>query len=73
MLIDGGSTYNFIDQSVVTKLRLQVVRGKTLRWQSTINKLLSAPDVVWGSLYQFKESQYELIFLFFQWLPVKQF
>jgi hypothetical protein len=31
MLIDGGSTHNFIDQSVVTKLGLQVVRGKTFK------------------------------------------
>lgn len=28
VLIDGGSTHNFIDQSVVTKLGLLVVRGK---------------------------------------------
>jgi hypothetical protein len=31
VLIDGGSTHNFIDQSVVTKLGLQVVRGKTFK------------------------------------------
>jgi hypothetical protein len=31
MLIDGGSTHNFIDQSVVTKLGLQVVCGKTFK------------------------------------------
>ena len=31
VLIDGGSTHNFIDQSVVTKLGLQVIRGKTFK------------------------------------------
>jgi len=31
VLIDGGSTHNFIDQFVVTKLGLQVVRGKTFK------------------------------------------
>jgi hypothetical protein len=31
VLIDGGSTHNFIDQSMVTKLGLQVVCGKTFK------------------------------------------
>jgi hypothetical protein len=31
VLIDGGSTYNFIEQFVVTKFGLQVVRGKTIQ------------------------------------------
>ena len=31
VLIDGGSIHNFIDQSVVIKLGLQVVRGKTFK------------------------------------------
>jgi hypothetical protein len=31
VLIDGGSTHNFIDQSVVTKLGLPVVRGRTFK------------------------------------------
>ena len=31
ILIDGGSTHNFVDQSVVTKFGLPVVRDKTLQ------------------------------------------
>ena len=31
MLIDGGNTYNFIEQFVVTKFGLQVVRDKTIQ------------------------------------------
>jgi len=31
VLIDGGSTHNFIDQSTTTKLGLHVIRGKTIQ------------------------------------------
>jgi len=31
VLIDGGNTYNFIEQFVVTKFGLQVVRDKTIQ------------------------------------------
>ena len=31
MLIDGGSTYNFIDQSIVSQFRLQEIRDKTFQ------------------------------------------
>jgi hypothetical protein len=31
VLIDGGSTHNFIDQAIVTKLGLSVIRDKVFR------------------------------------------
>ena len=73
VLIDGGSTHNFLNQSMVSRLGLPVTRDKKFQVMVANREKIECNGRCLGLTMEFKGAPYRWIFTCFQWSLVRQY